>query len=1723
MGSRNNKPGRIVKGTAKQPTLKDASGIWSLDEAMQAHRANAWPQPNLFQPVANSLRLDSSRNTFLSKAISRSGNQRTWTWSGWFKPSKVSDAQYLFVSTNTNGNPFTYLYFSDSNFIWWEGGQTLITTAKYRDTSAWYHVVLAVDTNQSTAANRGKLYINGVQVTSFTVSNYPTQGQTTYTNSNASGLNIVYIGAAPQYVTGYLAEVNFIDGYQLDPSLLGKFDTNNTWVPIAYTGTYGTNGFYLPFTNAATSQTLGYDASVNGTTTYDADQDPYRGSVALHLTGNGPAGGNNNVFADSGPNNYAISKTASPVATSFPAQGSFSPFPLNTNTPYNPAVHGASAYFPGSNTTLTSTVPAFGTGNFTIEFWYYPTDLSGTNRNVLDNRSVSSGDSTNPFIRSNSSNGAQLCIVANSATQYAVTPTLTVNTWQHVAFVRTSGSVTSYVNGVAGATSALTTNFTSTALLLGGFIDTQASPYGTTAYISSLRITPAAVYTAAFTPTMRPFGTLTNNLITFSEDFSNASWTIDGTGATSVFNASVAPDGTPSATLAREGTSASGGARTILTSPWSTLSATTFTFSMYVKRYGQKRNIFMLAQESANAFYAHFDIVAGTVVNASASGTGTYTSSGITDAGNGWFRIWITGRITSSAIYTMVTGEAVGSTGFGAGAYTGDGSSGYLVWGAQLETASTPSNYTPTPANYSTAPSLLLNFANAAVVDTASAQNLLTASGATITSASKYGSGALTFNGSTDYLNGSVGYTFGANDWTIEGWISSRSDGNVIRFNQFNIAILVSSGTLIYYITSNGSGWNIASGLSFSTINMTSAGGWYHFALVRNKGAITPYLNGRAGTSCSIGSSAIGGDGGFLRIATEQTGFVGGFGGQLDDVRITQGVARYTADFAPPSRALPETGGKSFVTTNINAGVVKSFTTTGTTSWTAPSDVTQVEVLVVAAGGTGASDSATNVGNGGGGGGGVIYNSAYPVTPGQTYTVTVGAGQVGLYANTQRSGGNSVFGNLVAVGGGGGGYYSNNSGATGGSGGGGGATSGGAGGGTAGQGFAGGAGSSNAGGGGGGAGGPASGTNSRDGGLGLQFGISGTPTFYAGGGGGSASSGSQGTGGIGGGGAAGTVGTNGTANTGGGGGAQINGGAKSGDGGSGIVVVRYTTTAVGNSSDATTDNLVDSPTLYGHDYGNGGEVVGNYATWNALLKGIDVGDGTATFSNGNLTAKGGSSTVNLNATIALNPGKYYWEILIGLKTGGMVIGVAQPGVYTGLTAWRSDRSGSLVGSASSAYGVGSITSGALDTTWSTGDLLGIAFDTANGTAQFFKNGVSVFSITWTPTSGAYYTPFVQLQPAADFVTVNFGQRPWAYTPPAGFNAITTKNLPRLTVGSAAATPNQYFDAVTYTGTAATQTITLPGAFQPDLVWFKNRGASQNHHLMDVNRGGGTLLYANLTNTEDALGTSWANFTSTGFSLGASAGVNTSANTYVAWCWKAGGAAVSNTAGAITSQVSANTASGFSIVTFTGTGVAATVGHGLGTALSMVTIKQRNGVNNWPTWHTGLTGGNGYYVYWDSTNGLGTSSTVFNGTNPTSSVFSVGTNSLTNGSTNTYVAYCWAEIAGFSKFGTYIGNASTTDGAFIYCGFRPRFVMIKDSTNSATQWHMMDSARNAFNPVDARLMTNLANAENAQSLVDFTSTGFKIRDPNGVINTSAANLIYMAFAEKPFGNVNGTAR
>ena len=1714
MGSRNNKPGRIVKGTALQPSLKSASGVWSLDEAMQAHRANAWPQPNLFQPVGNSLRNSLGKTGYISReSPGRSGSQRKFTFSWWLKKNSnaTSSQQHLFYSYD--GSRLLQIFFETGGntnpdcICVYGGGTDLRFTPVLRDVSAWYNIVIAVDIDQSTSANTIKCWINGIQITAVGTQggspgtpSYPTSA-TNWPINQAGVYQRIGGNAGGGTMDGQFAEINFIDGAQLQPTLFGQFDTNNTWVPIAYTGSYGTNGFYLPFTNATTSQTLGYDASLTGTATYDVDQDPYRGHVALHLTGNGPAGGNNNVFADSSSTNNAISRTGNIT------QGSFSPYPLPTNAPYNPAINGASAYFPKSGwlSAPTAAVSSLGTGDFTFESWVYPLDFTTTS---LFQRWFSFGTGLASDVTVNIDTSGNLVFRINDATQLTSATSLTANAWNHVAFVRSSGTVRFYINGVSGNSASVATNITTQGgnpIIIGAEPgQSQGSAGDFFGYMSNFRIIKGvAVYTANFTPTNRPFGSLTNNLLTFSEDFvSNGGW-----GAANITiqpNATIAPDGTPSGTGLLSSNN-----DPYLTQTISVTNGVTYTASIYVK--GSANTI------GKTGFLWWW--IAGTA-------TGANTFSPYFVYTKDWQRISVSFTPTGSG--TVVLRLEPGD-----GAQTPPAAAGDIsyIWGAQVEVGSSASNYVPTPANFSTAPSLLLNFANAAVVDTTGANNLLTVSNATITSASKYGSGALTFNGTSDYLNGRYIPPIGTGDFTVETWCRLP---NVTPTSCWRAMITLgaysASGGLSLFAPRESAPANTAVAI-LNTVNPTIAGStnindnqWHHVALVRNRTRLSLYVDGREEGTTSNNDNItqtilyIGADPGC------GSGGIGGAGqtyyqGALEDIRITVGVARYTLAFAPSARALPEIGGKSFVTTNVNAGVVQRFTTTGTTAWTAPSDVTQVEVLVVAAGGTGASDGATNVGNGGGGGGGLIYNSAYPVTPGQTYTVTVGAGQVGLSTAQNKSGGNSVFGNLVAIGGGGGGYYSNGAGSTGGSGGGGGAASGAAGAGTSGQGFAGGAGASNNGGGGGGAGGPASGTNSRDGGLGLQFGISGTPTFYAGGGGGSASSGAQGTGGSGSGGAAvsgGAGGVDGTANTGGGGGAQLASGTKGGNGGSGVVIVRYTTAAVGNTSDATSDNLVDSPTQYGHDTGAGGEVVGNYATFNPIY----AQSATITLSNGNLTASNPSTWVRAMGTIAVNTGKWYFESTPSAGNWHMT-GVEQPIYSTTHIGGSATKGIALVYDPSNTRGDISYNGGNSvytggSVTFNAGDVIGVALDLDNNNVKLYKNNVLQYNLSNLLQAGAYYTFGVSLY-SGGTISGNFGQRAWAYTPPAGFSALTTKNLPHLAIGSAAATPNQYFDTVLYTGTGASQTITMPGGFTPDFVWIKRRNSTNSNLLADIVRGNTKVLLSNDTGAEltDA---SYTTFVSGGFSVSGNGNeINNSSAPYVAWCWRAGGAAVANTAGAITSQVSANTASGFSVVTYTGTGTQASVGHGLSAAPELIITKARNQTNGWYTYTTVIDGSMDYF-FLNTNAAKGDSGLAV----PTSTVF------YNDGwaATHNMVAYCFHSVAGYSKIGTYVGNGSA-NGPFIYTGFKPRWIMVKEAvgTNAASgSWQIFDTARDLGNPSDNRLKANNADAEagNAPSW-DVVSNGFKLRSTNTNWNDTSGVHLYIAFADKPFGNVNGTAR
>jgi hypothetical protein len=327
-------------------------------------------------------------------------------------------------------------------------------------------------------------------------------------------------------------------------------------------------------------------------------------------------------------------------------------------------------------------------------------------------------------------------------------------------------------------------------------------------------------------------------------------------------------------------------------------------------------------------------------------------------------------------------------------------------------------------------------------------------------------------------------------------------------------------------------------------------------------------------------------------------------------------------------------------------------------------------------------------------------------------------------------------------------------------------------------------------------------------------------------------------------------------------------------------------------------------------------------------------------------------------------------------------------------------------------------------------------------------------------------------------------------------------------------------ATTYTGTGAALSVSnaVNGvSFQPDMVWIKSRSAVGQNTVQDVIRGVNKYVITNSTGTEGTDG-SVTSFNSNGFSLTTDAGVsyNVNGTTYVGWQWKAGGTAVTNTAGSVTSTVSANTTTGFSVVTASLSGTSpVTIGHGLGVAPKFIIGKVRNNSTNWYVYSSNFSASD--YLILNNTDAKATSSNIWD-VAPTSTVFTVGNpqngwNGGTSGSYN-YIFYCWAEIAGFSKFGSYVGNGST-DGTFVYTGFRPRFLLVKTINTAGYSWTMYDSSRNTYNAVSNLLYANLSNAENTGTArFDFLSNGFKNRDSSND-NVSGNTYIYMAFAENPF--------
>jgi len=337
----------------------------------------------------------------------------------------------------------------------------------------------------------------------------------------------------------------------------------------------------------------------------------------------------------------------------------------------------------------------------------------------------------------------------------------------------------------------------------------------------------------------------------------------------------------------------------------------------------------------------------------------------------------------------------------------------------------------------------------------------------------------------------------------------------------------------------------------------------------------------------------------------------------------------------------------------------------------------------------------------------------------------------------------------------------------------------------------------------------------------------------------------------------------------------------------------------------------------------------------------------------------------------------------------------------------------------------------------------------------------------------------------------------------------------------------YMNTLLYTGTGSggsNRQLTGVG-FQPDFTWVKSNSA-QEHVLANSVRGATSNLDSAGTTVEQTTSTRLGAFISDGFQLGSGAvqnRVNENAVSMTSWNWKAGGTAVSNTAGSITSSVSANTTSGFSVVTWTGTGANATVGHGLGSVPKMIILKNRDSDENWIVGNTSL--GWTKYLALNLTDSATTVSNIWQDTAPDSDKFSIGASGKVNGSTHGMLAYCFANKAGFSKFGSYVGNGNA-DGTFIYTGFKPAWLMIK-RTDSANSWIIQDNKRDPFNVVTLNLNANAYGGNNNnQGFLDFTSNGFKLRKVDAGTNTSSGTYIYMAFAEAPIvgsNNVPANAR
>jgi hypothetical protein len=536
----------------------------------------------------------------------------------------------------------------------------------------------------------------------------------------------------------------------------------------------------------------------------------------------------------------------------------------------------------------------------------------------------------------------------------------------------------------------------------------------------------------------------------------------------------------------------------------------------------------------------------------------------------------------------------------------------------------------------------------------------------------------------------------------------------------------------------------------------------------------------------------------------------------------------------------------------------------------------------------------------------------------------------------------------------------------------------------------------------------------------------------------------------------------------------------------------WTPTGINTVSVSTNyDSMIDVP-------GIPTGVASNYPTLNPLAS----ANVTSTYSNANLTFISGIGAQwrGAVATQFINSGRFYFEATITIldQTNYTMIGACgiqtNTSLFANYTGFVSNGwSVQSTGSGGAKYNSGSsvnVTNAAF-TAFALNDVLQCAVDVTNGRIWFGKNNVWLEGDPAAGTGASYTTLTGPIAPSISCfnsaqLSANFGQRPFSYTPPSGFSAVNAFNIPPPSVPNGAT----QMAATLYTGNGATQSVnnTVNNiSFQPNLVWIKSRSTVDNNILQDSVRGATNRIFSNTNEAQSTSATSLTSFNSNGFTVGVDSNVNGSGLSLVGWQWKE------------------SPSSGFDIVlqTLSTTGIN-TINHNLGVVPNMVIVKRTNGAENWLVYHSSVTTQSQYLVL--NTTAAVASATNLWGSSPftSSQIFLDGT------SGNTYVFYIFANTAGYSRFGSYIGNG-TADGPFVYTGFRPRWVLVKASTTS--DWTVADTSRSPINLSTATLLPNGNSAETTALQIDILSNGFKLRSTS--LNTSTVSYMYAAFAENPF--------